>query len=409
MVTSDEIVAKKKILFIYDSMMTGGTTTALLSLINTIDKDKYDISLILYTNSGAHINDIPDYVHLLLPAYKKGKVPFLNSGQRKIIRTLFNGQCLKAIKALVKYRGTPKGKLRYILMHCSMKAQVSLSRVVKERFDIAIGFMEGWADHYVVSKRITAKKKYVWIHPQYKTCPFVPEIDRPMLRKADGIALVAEECQEQFLEVFPEFKLKTRIIPNIISTEIILKKANSETVSIKSGRINLCTVCRCDMKVKGLDRMVRALSQLKEEGYCEGVVWHVIGDGADYNSFKNDVEKLNLNDNIILYGNRHNPLPFLLKMDMFVLASRYEGKPVSVTEAQILGLPCLVTSYASASSQVKQGYNGMIMKNNYEDIYNGLKTVINNPNLICQWKINTKNDDFGNEADISKFYNLFEL
>lgn len=408
MVNSNGMVAKKKILFVYDSMMTGGTTTALLSLLNTINQEKYDISLILYTNSGAHIGDIPNYVHLLLPAYKEGRNPFLNSGQRKIIRTLFNGQCLKAIKALIKYWGTPKGRLRYILMHCGVKAQVSLSREVKEKYDIAIGFMEGWADHYVVSKRIQAKKKYVWIHPQYKTCPFVPEIDRPMLIKADGIALVAEECQEQFFEIFPEFKIKTKIVPNIMSTEVVLKKAKSENVSIKCGRVNFCTVCRCDIKVKGLDRMVRALSQLKDEGYCEGVVWHVIGDGADYNSFKNDVERLNLSDIIILYGKRHNPLPFLIKMDAFVLVSRYEGKPISVTEAQILGVPCLVTDYASANSQVRHGYNGIIMDNNYKAIYSGLKTVLSNPCLLYEWKKNTENGEYGNETDITKFYDLLE-
>ena len=400
---------KKKILFVYDSMMTGGTSTALLSLINAIDREKYDVSLILYTNSGAHIDDIPDYVHLLSPAYKKSKISFLNSSKRKIIRTVFNGQCLKAIMVYFKYRGTSKGNLRHILMHYGMKAQVSLSRVVKEKYDIAIGFMEGWADQYVISKKITAKKKYVWIHPQYKNCSLVPEIDRPVFKKADGIALVAEECLAEFLEIFPEFESKTKIVPNIISAELLVKKASSQTISIKSGRINLCTVCRCDVKVKGLDRMLRALSQLKEEGLCDGVVWHVIGDGADFNSFKSDIEKSNMKENIILYGNKQNPLPFLLKMDAFVLVSRYEGKPVSVTEAQILGLPCLVTNYASANSQIKHGYNGMIMSNNYEAIYNGLKTVVNNPNLLNKWKRNIKNDSFGNEADISKFYNLLEF
>ena len=41
--------------------MTGGTSTALLSLINTIDRNEYDISLLLYTNDGAHFDEIPTF------------------------------------------------------------------------------------------------------------------------------------------------------------------------------------------------------------------------------------------------------------------------------------------------------------------------------------------------------------
>ena len=70
------LAVKKRILFVYDEMMTGGTSTALLSLINTIDRSKYDISLLLYTNTGSLIEEVPKFVNLLKPAYKESN--FLN-------------------------------------------------------------------------------------------------------------------------------------------------------------------------------------------------------------------------------------------------------------------------------------------------------------------------------------------
>ena len=395
---------KKKILFVYDSMMIGGTTTALLSLINTIDRSKYEISLLLYVDTGAMMGEIPEYVKLLPSAYKESK--FLSSGRRKIVRTILNGRAFLALKSLLKYRNTPKGNFRHILMHYGMAAQVSLSRVVDEQFDYAIGFMEGWSNEYVVSSKIKADRKFVWVHPQYKSSYLLPEIDRKTFDKADGIALISKNCLEQFFEFFPEYKQKTYVVPNIMSSDLVLQKAGKCHVTLMRAKINFCTVCRCDIKVKGLDRLLKAFYELKQQGLTKDVIWHFIGGGGEFEQFKQEVDSLEMNDTILLYGNKLNPLPYLQQMDVFVLASRYEGKPVSVTEAQILGLPCLVTDYDSAISQVQNQVNGVIMKNDYNSIYETIKAVIQTPELLLKWRANTMLGLYSNEQDIQYFYKM---
>ena len=397
---------KKKLLFVYDSMMTGGTSTALLSLINTLDRRKFDIDLLLYTNTGAMMGEIPDFVRLLPPAYKPSR--FLSSGKRKIIRTVFNGRVCLALKAWMKYRKTPKGNLRLVLMHYGMKAQVSLSRRIEEKYDCAIAFMEGWASEYVASPKIQAAKKYVWVHPQYESCYLIPEIDRKTFAKVDGIALVSEKCLNSFFGFFPEYKKKTYVVPNLMSHKLVHQKAYATDVKIKKADINFCTVCRCDIQVKGLDRLLKVFYKLKQEGLTKGVLWHLIGGGDELEQFKNEIDRLGMGDTIVLYGNQLNPLPYVRQMDAFVLASRYEGKPVAITEAQILGLPCLVTNYDSAASQVKHGFNGIIMENNYESIYASLKKVIQLPSLLSEWRRNTLSEAYGNERDIEAFYDLIE-
>ena len=387
-------------------MMTGGTTTALLSLISAVDQSKYEISLLLYTNTGTRLEELPSYVQLLEPAYQSKR--WLSSSKRKIIKTVFNGRIFLSIKAFLKYRKTPNGKFRNILMHYGMSAQVSLSRCVNEEYDYAIGFMEGWASEYVSSNRIKAKKKLLWIHPQYKSCYLIPEIDKKSFRYVDNIVLISENCVGQFLEFFPEYEKKTKVVPNIVSSEFLLEKARKEIVSIKKGKINFCTVCRCDIQVKGLDRLLKAFYELKRQGLCEDVLWHFIGGGGDFELFKTQVARLEMQDVVILYGNQLNPLPYLLQMDAFILASRYEGKPMSVTEAQILGLPCIVTNYESAISQVKHNVNGWIMGNNYDSILESLKKVIQNQELLLEWKENTMLGEYGNEHEIEKFYNVLE-
>ena len=48
-------------------------------------------------------------------------------------------------------------------------------------------------------------------------------------------------------------------------------------------------------------------------------------------------------DRIILYGETDNPTAFYSAMDIFIFPSRYEGLPVVLLEAQISGLPCVVS------------------------------------------------------------------
>ena len=106
------IAVKEKILFIYDSMMMGGTSTALLSLMNTIDRSKYEISLLLYTNTGPYMEEIPSFVRVLEPAYLESKL--LDSRKRKIIKTVLSGKVFLALNSLRKYRNTAKGNFRKI-------------------------------------------------------------------------------------------------------------------------------------------------------------------------------------------------------------------------------------------------------------------------------------------------------
>lgn len=393
----------KKILIVYDSMMTGGTTTALLSLLNEIDYSQYSVDLLLFENTGAFFDALPPSIKVLNQAYTC-KAKTLNVSKKKIILTLLNGSAVKAVGSYFKYRGTPKGNLRNILMHYGFKAQVSISRRIGEHYDCAIGFIEGWADQYVLSHKVSADKKIIWIHPDYENSYLVPEIDRRLFNKASYVVSVSEECKRHLIDFFPEYRDKIRCIENIISPDFIIQRSKERTPSIKKSRINLCTVARCDMEVKGLDRIISALYRLKTEGKLEGVTWHYIGDGRDFSELKDKIRNLGLEQEVICYGQKENPLTFLKQMDCFILTSRYEGKPVSVEEALALGIPCFVTEYASAKEQIDSGRNGCICGNNDESVYEMIRDIVNCSGLIERLKENIGIRIFGNE--IEKLYSV---
>ena len=56
-----------------------------------------------------------------------------------------------------------------------------------------------------------------------------------------------------------------------------------------------------------------------------------------------DIEKLELEDNVILLGQRENVPEILSKAKLFVLSSDYEGMPNALMEAMAVGVPAVST------------------------------------------------------------------
>lgn len=69
----------------------------------------------------------------------------------------------------------------------------------------------------------------------------------------------------------------------------------------------------------------------------------IVGTGPDEEKIRTRVQEHPYKDRIILYGETDNPTAFYSAMDVFAFPSRYEGLPVVLLEAQISGLPCIVS------------------------------------------------------------------
>lgn len=77
-----------------------------------------------------------------------------------------------------------------------------------------------------------------------------------------------------------------------------------------------------------------------------------VGDGPLRNSFEEKVKECGLSDEIKLLGVRNDTFNILQAADVFMLASFFEGLPVSVVEAQASGLPCLLSDGISKESAI---------------------------------------------------------
>jgi len=383
----------KKILFVYPEVMLGGSTTSLLSLLRAFDYNLYEVDLLLYKNDGELLEFVPSNVNILAEAALNEKFKY---------RMLIPCYLISRIRTL-HYKNKKNHDIAYSQIMSYAKAS-QLSRKINKEYDVAISFLEFWSNAYVINE-VKAKKKIGWIHPDYIDAGFVPKVDRKAFRKLDSIVLVSEKCKNNFVKCFPDLSAKVICISNILSSEYVHNLADKE-IQFRKSDIGLCiiTVCRLNNISKGLDRGVRALSRLKDEGYKFN--WYIIGDGPDRKELEQQIYINSCTDSIHLLGKMNNPYPYIKQADIFFLPSRYEGKPMAITEAQMLNVPAIVTEYSSSREQVKAGVEGIITANNDAAIYDGLKYVLNNPLLISQFKCNLSQIDKSNLCEIEKVYNI---
>lgn len=399
---------KKQILFVYDSMIMGGTTTSLLSILNNIDYDKYDVDLLLFRNKGPYFEMIPDKVNLLEQGYSPKGPSFLKPKHYKFLRAFFSGRLFRAVFLALKYKKIGHSNFTRAIWFSTVKYQLNLTRKLDKHYDAAIGSIENWPNHFVTSDLVDADKRICWVHPNYPSSYFLKEFDKPVFEKADKIVTVSEKCKTDFQSVFPSVADKTVCIENLLTGEFVNNKADSgEPVVIPdSGYINFVTVCRFDNNSKGLDRGLNAFKKLKNECITHNFRWYIIGNGPDYKSAKEFIAANQLDDTVFLLGSLKNPLPTERLMDCFILPSRYEGKPMAVTEALMLGLPCLVTEYSSAREQIEDGFNGLVLENNDDSLCYKLKELASDSSLLSVLKSNVPKKNYSNLEVIDKIYDI---
>lgn len=385
---------KKKILIVYPEMIIGGTTTSLLSILAMFDPNKYEIDLQLQYNYGVLSAKIPHYINILPLA-----LPRSHSFYKYI----------KFFSPISLYRYL-KSKLKSGLFRsqCMESDIVKFSYTNRKKYDVAISFMELWSLYYLV-KKVNAKKKIAWIHADYLGAKLHIDYDKPYFDKIDNIVFVSKKCMDSFQHIAPDLSTKLVVVENILNQKTI-RQRSLEPLSQKleqkldcDKRIKIISVCRVSFNDKGLDRGIYAMAKLKDLGLLDNIVWYIVGDGPDKDKLKGMISKYNLGNYIELLGAYTNPYNIESKCDIFFLPSRYEGKPMAVTEALMLGLVPLVSEYKSAHEQVKDKYDGIICENSNDGIFKGLEFVVKHLNFILtELKANVRSTDYTNLEEFKR-------
>lgn len=399
---------KKRIFINIHYLEIGGAERALLGLLTAINPDKVDVDLFINQHTGEFMPLVPDYVNIL------SEIPEYTCIERPITTILKEGYVKIAMQRLwAKYRHK-----RYIkTLTCEIrKHDLSIFQYVANsvesslpsleylgEYDLAISFLQ---PHNIVLNKVKAKKKICWIHTDYSTIHINHDLELPVWNGFDNIASISDECTASFVRTFPELKNKIVLIENILSPDFVKQQSELENVydemPDEKGITKILTIGRFSppKKIEGIPHICAEMEKL-------GVnfKWYIIGYGPD-KEIQEALDKYKMRHRMILLGKKTNPYPYIKACDIYVQPSIYEGKSVTVREAQVLGKPVVITNYPTAKSQIESGIDGMIVPLDEVETAKGITELINDRLLQNKIIDHLKNHDYGNENEVDKIYSL---
>lgn len=383
----------------------GGAESALLGLLKAHDSTQADIDLFLYDHVGELMQFIPDSVNLLT------KIEAYSMLERPISELLRKGYWGVALgRTLARYfakqgKKNNKEELDDISIYYFISKYVNpfLPKINPSvEYDLAISFLQ---PHLYVLKKVSARKKLAWLHTDYSKV-FVSQKEEAVWNQYDFIAAISEEVGNSFEKRFPGLD-SSKIIPieNILSSKFIRERAMEYEASLPGKDIRLLTIGRYSYPKKLEDIPVLTALLLKT---FPNLRWFIIGYGnsSEEKKIKDNIAKEGVRDSVILLGKQSNPYPYIKACDVYVQPSRYEGKSITVREAQILCKPVIVTAYPTASSQIQDGVDGVIVPLDIEMCANAIISFLKDKEKQAKIVNYLSEHNYGNENEINKIYQL---
>lgn len=403
------MVKKMKRIFIFShALELGGAERALLGLLNSIDTSKYSVDLFLMRHTGELLKYIPEEINLLpeVPQYASLAVP-IGEVLRKRQFCVAVGRTVGKLRArqYVK-KNSITGDNGVALEYSHKYTRYFMPRIGAGEYDLAISFL---TPHYFVAEKVKAKCKIAWIHTDYSYIAVNVVSEEKMWNKYDHVISISDAVTSSFSSKFPSLSKKLVKIENINSPEFIRQQAQEFDVNAEmpdNGSIKLLSVGRfCE--AKNFDNVPDICRRIVEAGL--NVKWYLIGFGNDEMFIRKKIEETGMKDRVIILGKKSNPYPYISACDLYVQPSRFEGKAVTVVEAQILSKPVVITKYETSSSQLKDGYDGVIVPMDNEDCAKGIIDILEDTNLRERLIFNMRRTDYSNKCEITKLYALNKI
>ncbi|MCZ2084317.1 MAG: glycosyltransferase [Flavobacteriales bacterium] len=372
---------KIKILFRHRSMEMGGVEKVMLSVLNNLDKDKFEMTVLLNLNQGELRDEFPAHVRKV----------YLTDGKEDFSKNILlqKLQLLQRKNQLEKLKKNP---------------HIIDKEYLKEEYDIEIAMTYNDFEP-VLNSTNKNSKKIGWFHSEInvpKLQPLVPAILKHF-PQFDHMIYCSEKIKNLMHEVYPNLQYpKESVIINAVPIEEIKKNAEEKITDLPKSPV-FVSVGRLHTR-KGYHKLMDAHAQLLKEGFEHSIV--IIGDGEELPNLLAQQKKLGVEKTYQFIGNKMNPYPYIKNADFFIMPSESEAWPLVIAEALILQKPIIATKVGDVEMMIKDRKTGYLIDYKTEEIYEAMKEFLNNKPLIMELKENLK--DIEKEFDNQKIFKEIE-
>lgn len=364
----DEEMKKIKLLYLVSSLKKCGPINILSGLINGLDKNRFDISIIALSKEkkgslAVHFQD-PDI-----------RIDNLNNSRIK--GALKN---LKEVQAYIDAYGIDichSNDFRADHINSKLKRVITTNTIhnfPKEDYIYRYGKLSGQL------MEVTHKKTIGKI-----SCPIA----------------CSKTIRDKFLK---KYKLKTDFIQNGVNTKAYYEQPESKPVLKKKLHLpvdkKIFIVSGGLTTLKNPRIIIDAFNAINDTS----MFLVFIGKG----NLLDSLVKENKNKNIIFKGRVDHVNMYLNASDYYISASLTEGLPNSVLEAMSSGLPCLLSNISAHEEIVGKSYPYLFDPNEADQLVEKIQSVMETDNKeICQQLKRKINDNFSAEKMSKQYQDVY--
>ncbi len=352
---------KKSLLFVVNTLGRAGAETLLMQVLRGVHDDGYQVFLYALIGQGELFGEVPDYV-TVLNRHPSTMSVLSRRGRRRIVGGVLKafvkngGLCRKAgymARALAAMRRTGRIQPDKLLWRTMAEGASRFPA----GFDMAVAWMEGGAAYYVADY-VRAERKAALVHVDYGSAGYTREMDQNCWEAFSAIFAVSEEVKRSFEALYPEHAPRLKVFPNMIDLAGARERAG-QGPGFSDGYQGkrLLSVGRLTYQ-KGYDMALEAMDLLKRRGVAAR--WYVLGEGEERKALERKRARLGLGEDFVLLGAVENPYPYYAQADIYVHATRFEGRSIALQEALALGCAAIVSDCAGNRDEIVDGWDGLL-------------------------------------------------
>lgn len=376
-------MTKCKVLFLIESFAGGGAERVLTTLVQHINKEKFDVTVCAISGGGKYEDVVRENVKYY---------------------AILNEPVDKNRLSILWY------KVKHHLVYQCLPLSLVYRLFVPQGNGVEVAYVEGFTTK-LLSHSINKKaRKYAWVHCNMQmdhwTTSVYASLDEEInaYNKYDKVFCVSNTAVKGFEKAIIGVRVKRGTMYNPINSREIRNMA-SEEMRVEHVRPLLVTVGRLEHQ-KGYDRLVRIAKHLADDGF-KFELW-ILGVGSQEADLKQYIQENHLEECVKLLGFHTNPYKYIVQGDLFVCSSRSEGYSTAVTEALILGLPVITTDCSGMAELLKDGECGIITENDERAFYEGVKRLLEDAALLKHYreKAVERGNDFTIESLMKPIENI---
>lgn len=344
---------KKTVVFILPNLNAGGAERVIINIIKTLEKEKYEIKLLLFTKKGVFLKCIPSYVEIISLHIKRSRytlyslIQSINNINPDIVFSTLNRINILVLMASFFFRK----KIKIYIREPSLPS-------------------------YQMKYQHLSKFYYPLIKLLYP--------------RAYKIIAQTAEMKDEIYKYYCIPKEKIIVFKNPLDKKLIKQNLENTTNPFDKKFINLVAVGRLSNE-KGYDILIEAMRHVvKENRYYR---LYIVGEGKDRQNLEGLIKKYNMEEYIFLLGFQINPHKFVKYANALILSSRWEGMPNVVLESLFIGTPVIATKVVKVLNElIVEGENGYLVDiGNVEELS---KKILDLDKLL--FKFNKNNFDSDN-------------